>query len=126
VCHHRVPLSSITGHVEGHEEHLAGVLGVLDPEELVAPIQPWQRIIHTIIGGEQQLMGMAGRGCDQVVTALDLLAVASQELVVLEVVDGDGQLALIALNCCERCCELVHDGAQLCNLYLRRERFWRN
>jgi hypothetical protein len=36
----REPLRRVAHHVEGCWEHLLGILGVLDPKELVAPIDP--------------------------------------------------------------------------------------
>jgi hypothetical protein len=36
----REPLCRVAHHVEGCWEHLLGILGVLDPKELVAPIDP--------------------------------------------------------------------------------------
>jgi hypothetical protein len=53
---HEVPLLCRTCHVEGSKPHLVDLTRALSPEELVAPVQPPERIILAVEHGERQLV----------------------------------------------------------------------
>jgi hypothetical protein len=44
------------GHVEGSKPHLVGFTCALCPEELLAPVQPSERVISAFEHGERQLV----------------------------------------------------------------------
>jgi hypothetical protein len=54
------PLRRFIGHVEGGEEHLASIRRLLNTEELIAAIQPWERVFRAIICEEEKLVAVLG------------------------------------------------------------------
>jgi hypothetical protein len=65
-----LPLRRITSHVEGGQENFASLLGALDTEELLTPVQPRQRVFSAVISGEQQFVDMASCRDDGVTASL--------------------------------------------------------
>jgi hypothetical protein len=54
------PMRRFTGHVEGGEEHLARICHLLNTKELIAVIQPGERIFGETIRGEEKLVAVLG------------------------------------------------------------------
>jgi hypothetical protein len=48
-----VPLRGIARHVEGGEKDFSCLRFLLDLEELVTPVEPWEGILRTIAGREK-------------------------------------------------------------------------
>jgi hypothetical protein len=45
----REPLRRVARHVEGHQEHLPGILSILNSDELAALVELGERIIHAVV-----------------------------------------------------------------------------
>jgi hypothetical protein len=99
-------LRGVPIHVEVGQEHFVGVLCVLDVEELVTAVKPWQQVVGVGVGGEQELVATTSSIGDRVTVGRALLVVG-HDLLRLDAVDDDGQLALVTLDRGEGGCHVV-------------------
>jgi hypothetical protein len=111
-----IPLCRITCHVERGQEHFASLLGALDMEELLTPIQPRQWIFSAIISGEQQLVAMASRRDGWVTAGLWLPVITDDDLLLLQPINGHRQLVLVSLHGGQRRCHVINHRLKVGNL----------
>jgi hypothetical protein len=94
----RKPLRHVARHVEGSQEHLLGVLGGLNVEELGTLVEPGQWVDLPIICGKQELVVVASHCGDLVTVGRTAPVTHLGELVGLQAIDSQRQLSLVALH----------------------------
>jgi hypothetical protein len=87
---------------------------------LPAAIQPRQRIISAIEGWKEQLVAVARGVGDGVPGGGATGLLGGQQFLILQLIDGHGELPLVALHRSERGGDLVDHRAQLCQLVVKR------
>jgi hypothetical protein len=114
-----VPLRRVACHVERSQEQLASISSFLNAEELLAAIQPRQRIFSAVEGWKEQFVAVARGVGDGIPGGGGAGLLGGQQFLRLQPIDGHGELPLVALHCSKRGGDLVDHRAQLCQLVIR-------